>query len=73
MLSIFLSSCEDTVKADTEQNATWLMKLAIGENDYDRFNELFSEGRKNTISEESFDAMGELEDENNHICYPCLD
>lgn len=60
MLSIFLSSCEDTVKPDTEQNATWLMKLAIDENDYERFNELFSEGRKNAVLEESFDAMGEL-------------
>lgn len=60
VFSLFLFSCEDTVKPDTEQNATWLMKLAIDENDYERFNELFSEGRKNTVSEKIFDAMSEL-------------
>lgn len=60
VLSLFLSSCEDTVKADTPYNAAWLVKLAIDENDYERFNEQFSESRKNTVSNESLDAMSAL-------------
>lgn len=57
MICVVLTSCQKTVKSDTPQNTGWLMKLAIDNGDYERFNNLFSEGRKDIISRESFDEM----------------
>ena len=57
MICFIFTSCEKTVKPDTPQNAGWLMKLAIDYDDYEEFNNLFSQGAKGTISKESFNEM----------------
>ena len=54
---VVFTSCQKTVKPDTPQNIGWLMKLAIDNDDYEKFNKLFSDGRKNIISQGSFDEM----------------
>ena len=48
------------LKADSSGNAGWLMTLAIQNNNYDRFNELFSEGRENSLSIEEFNKLKSL-------------
>lgn len=60
MICIVLTSCQKTVKPDTPANAGLLMSHAINNGDYERFNALFSEGRKNTISRDKFNEMKNL-------------
>lgn len=55
MICVVFTSCQKTMKPDTPQNTAWLMKLAIDNGDYERFNNLLSE--KNIISRDSFDEM----------------
>lgn len=57
LTSLLFTSCEKAMKPDTPLNISWLMKLAIDLDDYEQFNNLFTQGRKDTISEELFDAM----------------
>jgi hypothetical protein len=54
MLSM-LASCSDSisVKQDTPDNALLSLSLTLGGDNYDNFNALFSDGRKNTVSEET--------------------
>lgn len=42
--------CKKNTKADTPTNAAVLLKQAIDENDYEAFNKLFNEGRKELIT-----------------------
>ena len=57
MICVVFTSCQKTMKPDTPQNTAWLMKLAIDNGDYERFNNLFNEGSENITSRDSFDDM----------------
>lgn len=57
MICVVFTSCQKTMKPDTPQNTAWLMKLTIDNGDYERFNNLFGEGRKSIISRDSFGDM----------------
>lgn len=60
LTSIFLlCSCtkEKVVKPDTPLNTGLLLNHAIKSENYEAFNSLFSEGRKNCISEETFQNL----------------
>ncbi|OEH92844.1 hypothetical protein [Bacillus solimangrovi] len=59
--SLFVSGCEDNyIKPNSAQNTTWLMKLAIENNDYEEFNSLFSDNRKDTISKGKFNELQDI-------------
>lgn len=61
MCFTFTSCSKQTVlKPDTPVNTGWLMKLAIHNDDYEKFNKLFSEERKNIISKEKFNDMKKM-------------
>lgn len=48
------------VKPDTLHNVSWLMKLALDDNNYTEFNNFFIEGRKGKISLEEFKKMSDI-------------
>ena len=52
-------SCQKAVRPDTPHGAVWLMKTAVDEGDYQRFQAMFTEARKNAISAEMFQEMRE--------------
>lgn len=60
--AVNLASCsnEKVLKADTPANAGWLMKIAIDRGDYDSFNKLFSDGRKDSVSKKKFAEYKEI-------------
>lgn len=70
IVTIFISVCftftiaactnKKALKADTPANTGWLMKMAMDSENYDNFNKLFSEGRKNSISKEEFSKLKKL-------------
>ena len=60
VLCLAFVSCQRVVKLDTPANAAWLMKLAVDTGDYQHFQSLFSETRKDAVSEEAFREMGEI-------------
>lgn len=70
VFSVLVScSYEKSVKANTPTNAAWLTKLAINNNDYERFNSFFIEGRKNVVSKdmlEKFRKISTTEGSYNH-------
>ena len=37
-----------------------MLKLSIDQNDYERFNSFFSEGRKNVVSKETFEELSNI-------------
>jgi len=54
------SEKQKPVQPDTPANTAWLMKLAIDQGNYERFKELFADGRKDVITKEQFQAMKDL-------------
>ena len=61
MASIF-TSCTNSklVKPDTPDNASLLLKMAISNGNYDSFNALFSDGRKNIVSKETLTEFSKI-------------
>ena len=61
MASLF-TSCSNSkrVELDTPDNATLLLTMAISNNNYDSFNELFSDGRKNIVSKETLTELSKI-------------
>ncbi|MCH1624534.1 hypothetical protein [Fredinandcohnia quinoae] len=58
---VILVGCSNkTLKPDSSDNTSWLMKLAIDNNDYESFDALFSEGRKGSISESEFNELQDI-------------
>ncbi|GEM02534.1 hypothetical protein SAMN05421839_1428 [Halolactibacillus halophilus] len=59
---IMLTACssDQPMKPTTPMNTAHLMKLHIDSQNYDYFQSLFSEGREDVISEETFESFGEL-------------
>ena len=60
--SLALISCEESkaLKADTPTNAAYLLKLKLDSNNYEEVKELFSEGRREFLTEENFKEWKEL-------------
>ena len=60
--SLALISCESSkiLKADTPTNAAVLLSRALGSNDYEAVKALFSEGRREFLTEENFKEWKEL-------------
>lgn len=48
------------LKSNTPINAEWLIKLAIDNNDYEAFNNLFSKGKKGIITKEDFNELNNI-------------
>lgn len=57
---ITLGCSNKTVKPESPENTTWLMKSAIDNDDYVSFNSLFSDGRKGSISESDFKELKKM-------------
>lgn len=57
---ITLGCSNETVKPNSPENTTWLMKLAIDNDDYESFNSLFSDGRKGSITESDFKELKDI-------------
>ncbi|MEH7239494.1 hypothetical protein [Bacillus sp. JJ1562] len=57
LVGITLGCSNKSVKSNSPENTTWLMKLAIDNDDYVSFNSLFSDGRKGSISESDFKEL----------------
>ena len=59
---ILLTACnsDQPMKPTTPTNTAQLMKFHIDSQNYDYFQSLFSEGREDIISEETFESFGEL-------------
>lgn len=57
-----LASCsyENPVKANTPTNTAWLTKLAINNNDYERFNSYFIEERKGVVSKDMLEELSKI-------------
>lgn len=51
---------ERVVKPDTLVNTAFLVKASIDNKNYDAFNRLFRDSRKNSVSEEKFAYMNKL-------------
>ena len=61
MFSVFVSCAGDKViRPNTPTNTAWLTKIAINNNDYERFNSFFSEDRKNAISEDMLSEFNKI-------------
>ncbi|WP_308635793.1 hypothetical protein [Paenibacillus silvisoli] len=61
MCVFLLSSCSNNeVKPDSPVNTAHLMKLSIDYQDYDRFNQLFSEGRADSVPKSEFEKLKTL-------------
>jgi hypothetical protein len=59
-LFMFPGCTEKPMRPDTPVNTSWIAKMAIDSGNYDDFNNLFSEGRKNSISQNKFKELKEL-------------
>jgi hypothetical protein len=60
-ITIGLFGCgNEEVKPDSSENTAWLMKLAIDNNDFDSFNDLFTDERKESISKNDFTAFRDI-------------
>lgn len=61
IISLFVA-CESVpgTKADTQLNATLMLEIALSTKNYEKFNELFSEERKNVISKNKFNEYTNL-------------
>lgn len=61
-LVVMIAGCtrESQVKSDTPVNAAWMVKRAIDSNNYERFNSLFLESRKEYTSKQDFESMRRL-------------
>lgn len=59
---VVMAGCNNnkTVKPDNPVDTAWLMKLAIDNGDYDRFNSLFSDGRKGSVSKSEFEQLRDI-------------
>lgn len=63
ILALLFNLCacqEKVVKPDTPTNTAVLVKYAITSGNYERFNSLFSDMRKDVISEKEFETLVEL-------------
>lgn len=60
LLIYFFTAGPKILEPDTPTNAAYLLKHAIDNRDYSYFNSLFTEGRKNTISEENFLKLSKI-------------
>ncbi|KOA21560.1 hypothetical protein CLHOM_00190 [Clostridium homopropionicum DSM 5847] len=60
ILSLFVACEGHTLKPDTPENTTLLLDLRIGGNEYEKFNELFSEQRKNVVSKDMLKEFSNL-------------
>ena len=60
--TFILTSCskQKILKANSPDNASWLMKSAIDDGDYNRFKELFTEKRSNSIPIQQFNNMKKI-------------
>lgn len=54
-ITFILVACSNSkpIKPDTPDNTLLLLSMSLSGNNYDNFNELFSDGRKNTVSKET--------------------
>jgi hypothetical protein len=61
-LPLLLISCSDQkpLKSDTPVNTAIIMESFLKEGNYIKFNELFTDGRKNAVSEEQFNELKKL-------------
>lgn len=56
-LLTFVYGCQKEIQPDSPSNTATLLNHSLFHNDYDRFLALFSEGRKEYVSEELFDEL----------------
>ena len=62
------SEKQKPVQPDTPANTAWLMKLAIDQGNYERFKELFADGRKDVITQGTISSYEGLNNIWNFIC-----
>jgi len=61
LLTLAVIGCNNNeLKPVSPTNTTWLMKLAIDNQDYEHFSSLFSEGRKGIVSESEFSELKKM-------------
>lgn len=57
----FLYGCQKEVQPDSPFNTATLMNVSLLHQDYDKFLELFSEGRQEYVSKEIFDELVQIQ------------
>lgn len=60
LLGLLVGCRQNVVKPDSPLNTAHIMKLSIDEQDYERFNQLFSEGKINTVTKSEFERLHTL-------------
>lgn len=60
LLAYILTGCSKPVEPDTPTNAAIALKEAIRSGNYEYFNSLFSEGRKNSLSKDEYLKLQKL-------------
>ena len=61
-ITFILVACSNSkpIKPDTPDNTLLLLSMSISGNNYDNFNALFSDGRKNTVSKETLSEFSKV-------------
>lgn len=61
-ITFILVACSNSkpIKPDTPDNTLLLLSMSISGNNYVNFNELFSDGRKNTVSKETLSEFSKV-------------
>lgn len=60
LLIFLLCSCSNKLEPDTPTNAAMVLTQAIRSGNYEYFNTLFSEGRKNIIAKDDYSKLQQL-------------